>query len=179
MKKSIDIIKYFMRFPAKAAVLDNFKKTIDVSSGYSSLKSYVENLPAGILPDLTGFVWGIDNDVFANKLKNNSGYLMLVEVEQIDSSPDKMKVNAKNINMGVSISHLFDSKNTDLVDQQLIMDTCEDLMLQLIQQIELEDSTKCFSSRIMNAGYRLFPIEPTLFFGRIGWVLRFTKEYDE
>ena len=177
----INLFKYFAQFPLKDAVLKLFtREATEKLPGYDDLKQYVEDLPAGLIPDLTGFVMSTDEDDIKELVKGQKGYFMLLEYFQFNTTPPDNARNRKTkFSLAISILHDHNKSNTDIIDEALIMDQCLNYTIQLKDLILEDDSELCSWLRYMDSGITITPVEPRFAWQNIGWVLAFEKNIDE
>jgi hypothetical protein len=174
-----DIIKYFAKFPDKAGVLKNFSRTTEMYSGYDSLRQYITDLPAGLLPDIKDFIFSTDETVVVERIRVIKSYFMLLEYGNIGtSSPDKAKTRETGINLAITIGYPHNGKNQDIVEESLIMDSCLDMIIIVANKMIEDNKELCPNLHYAQATINISPVEPVLLYQNMGWTLSFQKQHN-
>ena len=177
----LNVFKYFAKFPDKQGVLDRFHKVAtERVAGYDDLKTYVTNLPAGLMKDnIKHFFFGLDDESLENAIKNKvDSYFLLVEHGQITTSdPDRANTRKTEHHLAVTIGHKVNTKNLDFIERAIIEDNCLDLIIQLARLIEEDDDSEavCGNQEFIDSSLVFAPVEPTLLYGCFGYVMSFKK----
>jgi hypothetical protein len=172
-----DIIKYFAKFPDKAGVLKNFARTVEKVDGYDEIKAYVNALGDPLLPDIKGFVFGHDDTIVTERIRNMKDYFMFIEYGMIKAAqPDKIMVRYTDIALALTIAIPFNDSGRDPVEQIIISDNCLTMVQSVLDTINADDSAICPIHRYLESRLDITPIIPELFYGNIGWVVTFNSQ---
>ena len=170
-----DIVKYFAKFPAKAGVLKNF----DISEGdadYEALRTYCTALPDALLPEIEHFIFGTDEATLETIINNIDGYFMLVIYEVVRSTaPDATRNRKTSQRWSIIIGYPSNTKNTDSIQEVLIMDKCFELTHKLLKFIELDDAEICGNLRFLDSDINISPLPKWLIYNCHAWELSFQK----
>lgn len=176
-----DLVKYAMKFPPKAAVLDFFKRSDGVSkiTGYDSLKTYANTLPdAGLIPGFTGWVVAGSNDNrLSNHIKALNGHFMMVEYGIIRGSGPG-RGGQRGISFGATFFSAYIGSNNrgmDALEEALVMDKCLEYASLMVKQMEEDNAEICDGERFNTGSFSAAPIEPMLLYDAIGWQLSFNR----
>jgi len=172
-----DLIKYFSKFVSKTVLMKNFKIETDKFDGYTELKAFFDTLPAiGIVPELTDFIFTLNETKLAERVKTISGYFLLIEYSVVTiSAPDNLQNRSSRFNLAVIIGHHYDSKGLDSIAELLIMDKCYAICQTILRQMKVDDSNSCGINRLLDGSIKLAPFEPQLLYESIGWEFSFQK----
>lgn len=175
MTSILDIIKYLAKFPSKTGTLKNFSRTTEKVTGYNDLKDYMTNLStSGLISGLDDYVWGTDEKIVVERIRNLKNYFMFVEYGKIDvSANDKNRIRDYGFNIGITIAHPFNDNNRDTAEELLVSQQCLTMLQNMVETIEADDLNKCTPTRLLEGSYIIAPVEPMLFYQNIGWVLSF------
>jgi hypothetical protein len=176
----INIIKYFAKYPLKAGVIKNFKRTDNKVTGYTDLLAYFTALdPHSLLPDITDYVISSDESELADKIKNIDGWFLMVEPGGISGGElNNARVRDSKYIIQVTIGHHKDERSSDDIVSALISDKGLSLANQLITYLKADDKDLCPYSRWCDNPFQLDPIEPYLLYQSIGWQLTLTRTYN-
>lgn len=178
MTPLLDLLKYFAKYPTKAAVLANFArtKTAEAIPGYTDLQVYLDALPAALMPEITSFVFSSDEKRVSEKLRNIAGYFMLFEYGPIAiSPPDSTRNRDQDWNLAITFGYPQNKAGNDLMSEALIMDKLYSLAFQLKTQMELDNKDLCASTRFAESSINILATEPMLLYENYGVVVSFTK----
>lgn len=175
----IDLIKYFSQFPEKESVLKLFTRGDEKLSGYDDLRTYVQNLPAGLVPDLTSFVVSTDEKVLKEAIQSQKGYIMLLEYFNFNTTaPNRQGTRETTFSLSVSILHNYDNSGTDVIEEALIMNQCLNYILDIKKFILEDDVELCAWLRYLDSGITITPVEPYFAWQNMGWSMTFEKQID-
>lgn len=172
----IDIIKYFAKFPSRANI-DNWFASPDAAiPGYSDLQDYINALPDPLIPDITDFIVGMDEEKIANRIRSIDGFFMYVEYGNIRASQlDNYRKRSTDFNLAVIIACHYNSRNIDNMAEALVMDNALTYMMQLAEQMKTDDALVCGNKRLLDGPLTFTPIPPFLLYQSYGWELSFSK----
>jgi len=165
------VILYFGKYLGMEYVLKNFKRgTSGVS--YNALKAQVELLPAiGLIPELKEYIFGIDEDVLADRLAAAKGFMLFVEFGTIngrETQPGMVVESA--MQLAISIGYNGDNKGRDEVELMLIRGECLRMLNVLLAQMLADRKAKnCDMLRGFEIPKQIFPIPQKALFGVVGY----------
>ncbi|MDA3912286.1 MAG: hypothetical protein PF448_13110 [Bacteroidales bacterium] len=172
----VELLKYFCKFPNRDGVLKNFARSSEKVNGYNDLKTYIQELPAAIMPEIKDFIFTSDSDVLKDRVRTASDYFMLLEYGQIvQSGQNKMKVRETEWLVSLTIAHQANGRNHDGFEEALLSNQALNIVRDLIQRIDADDSNTCASGRLLDKPISISPVEPYLLYNSYGWVLTFKK----
>lgn len=181
MNSLLDLLKYFAKYPDKAAVLENFARVKSAGSivGYSDLKAAIEALPdVSVMPNIKSFVFSSDEQKVDDKLRSIEGYFMLLEYGPISiSPPNTSRTRDREWSLAVTFGFPQDSSGNDLMSEALIMDQLYKYAFQLQSQLEADNITLelCEATRFAESSINILAVEPALLYQNYGVVVSFTK----
>lgn len=174
----IDLLKYFAKFPQRDAVLRHFARSTQKVDGYTDLKNYITGLPAALLPQITGFVTGTNDEWLFRQLKQMSSYWMLLEFGRMPMSQNKFGVLEGTLDVHVTIGVPLSGENTDMYEETLLQQATLDLHNSIITQMRTDDAEGCLFGRMLEEDYELKPIEPKIMAGSVGWIASYKRKID-
>jgi len=176
MSPLLDILKYFAKFPNKAAVLENFTQANNPIIGYTELKDYIESLPDPLMPELTGFHFSSDEKTIREKLGGIQDYFMLLEYGPIAiTPPDTIGSRDQDWSLSVIFGYPQNKAGDDVISESIIMDKLYDLAFRLKNQMILDNKAICPLKRFAQSSINIMPAEPFHFYNNLGVIISFTK----
>ena len=172
----LDAIKYFAKFPARAGVEKCFSSPDAAIPGYSDLQTYISSLPDPLMPDIGDFIFGMDEEKIAERIRNIEGYFMYVEYATIKgSSLDQFRKRSTDFNLAIIIGCHYNKRNIDNMGEALVMDKALTYIMQLSEYMKLDDALVCGNKRMLDGPLNIAPIPPFLLYQSYGWELSFSK----
>lgn len=169
-----DIIKYFAKFPD--GILKNFSRTTSQETGYDTLKAYFQGITSPAIPEIKDFVFGTDETIVTNRLRNMKDFFLFVEYGRISISvPDKVRVRNGSLYLAFTVAKPFNNAGRDPAEELIISDQCLDLVIQILQAIETDDDAACVRGRYIDSAIDITPVVPEMFYQNIGWVVTFSR----
>lgn len=172
----IEAIKYFAKFPDKAGVLENFKRTASGFDGYTELRNYINSLPDPLMPEIKDFVVGMNEEDVAKRIRSIDNYFIFLEYGPITATaPDRVRLRSVSFNLAINVCYHWNGRNIDSMEEAIIMDTCLAKAFAIAKQMIEDDALPCAETRYAEASINLAPIEPAFLYQSIGWSLSFKK----
>ncbi|MBV5334181.1 MAG: hypothetical protein JZU49_00055 [Sulfuricurvum sp.] len=172
----IDVVKYFAKFPNRAGVLKNFKRSSATSEEYSELKEYITALPDPLMPDITELIVSTNEKEVSDRIRNIDNYFMFLEYGQLQGDfPDRMRIRKVSFNLAVYVCYHDNGRGIDSMEEAIIMDNCLQKVFQLAKLMIASDNEILIHSRFAESVLNFSPVEPSLMYGSIGWGLTFKK----
>ena len=171
-----DVIKYFAKFPDKNGVLENFKQFSSPFDGYTDLKNHITGLPDPLLPEIKDFVIGTDETKVSERIRNIDNYFLFLEYGPLNvQSPDKVRIRDIRFNLAVHVCYHSNRRNTDPMEEAVIMDNCLAKAFAIAKQMISDDNIICPHERYVESAISFAPVEPAFMYQSIGWSLSFKK----
>jgi hypothetical protein len=174
----LDLVKYFAKFPERDAVLSRFARDAEKYSGYDTLKSDITAMPSALLPEITGFVTGTNDEWLYNQLQSFDSYWMLLEFGRMPMRKNNSGVRVGTMDVHLTIGFPVSGLNIDMYEEAIIHQHTLDLMNQVIAQMRNDDAENCYFGRLLEEDYELMPIEPVVMAGSVGWSVSFKRKID-
>lgn len=172
----IDVVKYFAKFPNRAGVLKNFKRSAATSEEYSELKEYITALPDPLMPDISELIVSTNEKEVSERIRNIDNYFMFLEYGQLQGDfPDRMRIRKVSFNLAVYVCYHDNGRGIDSMEEAIIMDNCLQKVFQLAKLMIADDNEILIHSRFAESVLNFSPVEPSLMYGSIGWGLTFKK----
>lgn len=171
-----NIIKYFGKFPDKAGVLKCFNRDPEKYPGYDDLKDYFTNLPAGLIPDISDFVFGSDMNVIANRIQGFKDFFLFVEYGEINATaPDNFQNRKTDLLLAITIAHQNNINDLDNIEDIMLTDQCLDLLLQIKNIMLDDDSETCIFEDLLQSDIKIQQLDPVRFYNNLGYVMSIRK----
>lgn len=171
----IEVIKYFAKFPDKLGVLENFK-TVSADPKYTGLKNHITALPDPLLPEIKDFVIGADETKVSERIRNIENYFLFLEYGPINANPpDKVRIRDIRFNLAVHVCYHSNRRNTDPMEEAVIMDNCLEKAFFIAKQMIADDNLIIPHARFVESAISFAPVEPAFLYQSIGWSLSFKK----
>lgn len=167
-----DTFLYFAKYPEHGGVMKNFNRDTSVLDGYSSFKTDASNIPVkSIIPDITDYVFGIDETTVIKKIKEIAGEYMFLDYGNIPMSHDGIRENTEFL-IALHVARPMNVKGLDFAEEIVLADE----MLEHIKTIR--DHMKDDQRNNPFVKHLSHPHEITPFFARelsnsVGWTLLF------
>lgn len=167
---------YFAKF-VKSAVREKaiIKKSNSIHPDYESFIAKLRAIPeSAAITKINDFIFSLNAKYVSNAVKSSTGYLMFVEYGNVDI--EKVSRNDKSeMILAISIAHELPVSNSDMVEDNLISQTCFDILKHVldIMYLDYEDPDKCQENELIIYPAELYPIMPDDFFNRGGWTAMF------
>lgn len=174
----VDLIKYFFPIVNRDVALKCFKR-LEATTPYMELKEFAETLPKeGLLPDITDMVIaGHDEENLSKNINSIDGYFLMIEYGILKgSAPNSAHVRDIEFSMTLFIGHKSNSSNLDAIQELLIMENCNNKIIEIIKKME-KDNKDLHPGLLFNeSSFNVLPINPYGLFGATGWQLSFSKK---
>lgn len=171
----LDVIKYFAKFPDRAGVLENFRRSAG-STEYNELKQYITDLPDPLMPLLKDFVVSIQEEEVAERIKSIDDYFLFLEYgPMIAGAPDIVRLRPIDFSLSVHICYHGNQRNMDWMEEAIVMDNCLAMAFQMAKQMIADDKLICPQNRFVESSINFAPIEPAFLYQSIGWSVSFKK----
>lgn len=170
----LDIFKYFARFPQKENVLKVFTNGKSSLSGYALLKEYVTSMTDhSRINNLTGFIFGSDQDSIKMQIDKINGYLLFVEYGEINAGTDQRNSIKNNWKMAFTI---MGKQSTDADPVEVAIHAEETLSIaRSILSMMIVDQSECSWLKELSKSYYLAPFDHKGWFCH-GWSVVFERE---
>ena len=171
-------ILYFAKFPAKAGVLENFKRTENVDPEYTALKTQVEALPdTSIIPEIEDYLFSVHEEVIENRIRNIKKYFLLFQYGIIRSpAHDRAGIRKTTLASSLIVARKISLKATDVADESIYLEKTLQYIVQIANQMRDDNKTLfCAPERFAESNIDIAPVEPGLLYGCIGWVMTFNR----
>lgn len=175
MKSLIDVVTYFAKFPAREAVMENFKATTDLTTGYQSLKTTLQNLPAPVIPAISTFLVSSSEEVIQTRLKNMKGFFLMLEYGNLEYNESQRDHRTGNFSLSLTIGHSFSKANSDMMHEGLLMQQCLDYLMLIAETMENDQFELCSQQQLMEGVINISPADPIMLYSNVGWVMSFKK----
>lgn len=165
-----DIFVYFSRYMTRETVNAVFTKAHG-DTAYESLRDSAMAAAEGRFPEITDYVFGVQEDSVSRRISQVKGIYLFVDYGGITSSEDLRLVKSDELSLAVTVARPVSSSAMDMADELVL----SDLLLRIITAIRDDmrsDDSDSFIRRL------LFPNDITPFFARelsnsYGWTLMF------
>ncbi len=173
----IDLITYFGKFPTREAVLNLFNRGASTFSGYAPLKEEIEALdPHSLLPDITGFVMGVNEAVIEKKIEDFSGIYLFVDYGEINIDRDELMRENGTFHLAVTVACPFKPDEQDTIESMLLAQQTLNLIRTIRDQMKADQ--KCGVPWLKDL---TFPQDISPWYSRVlnnstGWTMLFQKK---
>ena len=167
---------YFAKF-VSVAVREKaiIKKGSSIHTDYAAFTAKLKAIPEtdsfSIIKD---FIFSLNPKYVSNAVKNSTGYLMFVEYGNINIDKESRNDKSEMV-LAISIAHEITVSNADMVEDNLITQTCFDILKSILDKMyeDYENPDKCQENELVIYPVELYPILPEEFFDRGGWTAMF------
>lgn len=174
----LDLITYFAKFPAREAVTKHFNRDTEKYTGYDSLKSTLQEQDGELLPQITGFFAGMNDEWLIENIRNSDGYWMMVEYGNMPVRKNKNYVIEGELSVQLTIGYHTASSNIDMFEELIIANEALDMINSVIETMRNDDAEGCLFGRVLEKEYTLTPLEPNVMDGSMGWFATFKQIID-
>jgi hypothetical protein len=167
---------YFAKF-VSSAVRDKaiIKKSASIHADYAAFTAKLKAIPeTDAIPQIKDFIFSLNAKYVSNIVKNSTGYLMFVEYGNIDIDKESRNDKSEMV-LAISIAHEAPVSNADMVEDNLIAQTCFDILKSIMDKMyeDYESIDNCQENELIIYPAELYPIMPEEFFDRGGWTAMF------
>lgn len=165
-----DIFVYFARYVTPDVVERFFTKTSG-DEDYARLRSSAMSAAQGRFPQLTDYIFGVQEDSVSRRISQVKGVYLFVDYGNISSMEDARNVRSDEFSLAVTVARPMSSTALDMADELLVSDRLLRVITAIREDMRSDDSDS-FIRRM------LFPNDITPFFARelsnsYGWTLMF------
>lgn len=165
-----DIFTYFARY-VTPDVADRFFTKSAGEQEYTMLRDEARAAACGTFPELTDYIFGVQEDSVARRIGQVKGIYLFVDYGNITSTEDIRKVKSDEFSLAVTVARPVSSKAMDMADELLVSDRLLQIIASIREDMRSDDSEP-YIRRM------LFPNDITPFFARelsnsYGWTLMF------
>lgn len=171
---TLDLYKYFSKFVPAEVLQKSFVQSENSRlPGYAEITAEVLNYSASRKPEIDTFVVSINEKFVSDKMKNSKEFILFVEYGKISYTPDVDKGVAEHI--AITVAHNISDKNTDNLNELLIMNRCFDILKDIIDTMHAEQSELefCSGQQLVTYPVEFSVVEPEMFYGCGGWAAIF------
>lgn len=123
----LDVLLTAARFPSRNGVLKSFKLGVYPDVKYKQMLDDINALPEPIIPQITDFVFGVDEEVVKKAVSNISGYFLFVDFGEIQSSTDANNRITDSFSISMTVAKRYDENSMDQISTAIIFDNCLDM----------------------------------------------------
>lgn len=165
-----DIFVYFARYMNRDVVSALFTKAHG-DEAYDNLRDEALSAATGRFPDITDYVFGVQEDSVSRRISQVKGIYLFVDYGGITSSEDLRRVKSDELSLAVTVARPVSSAAMDMADELVLSDRLLRIIAAIRDDMRFDDSDS-FICRM------LFPNDITPFYARelsnsYGWTLMF------
>ena len=165
-----DTFKYFAKYPSLEAVEKFFNRGTH-SAEYQQLYDTVLPLTTGLYPDITDYIFGVNEDSVKKRIASVRNIYLFVDYGNITSVTDNRDVKRDEFNLAITIAKPTATSSFDQAEELLISDKLLQMVCSIRRDMR-EDRENAYVKRLV------FPNEISPFFARelsnsYGWTLMF------
>lgn len=165
-----DIFTYFARY-VTPDVVDRFFTRSAGELPYTSLRDEARAAARGTFPELTDYIFGVQEDSVSRRISQVKGVYLFVDYGNISSIEDVRSVRSDEFSLAVTVARPMSTTAMDMADELLVSDRLLQIIASIREDMRSDDSEP-YIRRM------LFPNDITPFFARelsnsYGWTLMF------
>lgn len=166
-----EIFLYFAKYIHTSVMERIFTKAAADGSPYRLLREKAMATAEGIFPEITDYIFGVDEETVRQRISYVRGTYMFVDYGNISSSEDSRSVKSDEFNLAVTIARPRSSASVDMAEEILLADSLLQIVAAIRNDMRRDDSDS-FVQRLM------FPHDIIPFFAAelsnsSGWTLMF------
>jgi hypothetical protein len=170
----LDILKYFAKYPTRAAVIAAFSNGRSDFSTYATLMAYINNMSDhSRLPDVKGFVFGENYDAVKAHIHQLTEIYLYVDYGELNSSRDAKNAIHDVFKMGATIAMKIPN-NYDQIECALASEQCLTIIRDMVRLI-LADQKEIPWLKEIGTDYTIVPFDAKEF-SSYGWTLLFERK---
>ncbi len=171
------LFKYFAKFVPKSVLQDMFK--LPATSKEEGYDEFVTELMSDSdekrLDDISIFVLSANSKYVSDQVKSkNDKIILFVEYGSENYNPNATKGIKERL--AITVCREFNISNNDNLNEMLIMNQCYNLLTNIINQINKDQSQLEACGARIKFPVELIPVDPASFFDNCGWTAIFENE---
>ncbi len=124
-----DIFMFFARFPQRDGVLQMFTNGRSDLPEYEQWIQLVQDLPdVPLSPEIKNYVFGVDRDTVASRIKAFSDCFLFVDYGQIENELDRLNNRRESFLIAFTVAYPSSDSNNDLVERAIKADRALSLL---------------------------------------------------
>lgn len=170
----LDILTTAARFPHRDGVLKAFNLGAYDDAKYQQMIDQLTALPPSIIPEISNFVFGVDEEVVKKVISDFPGYYLFVDFGNIDSSVDSNNRINDSFNLSFTVAKRVAENSVDQIATAIVFDNCLQMAATIKRTLIKEKKAHPWLTDIDgNSSFSPFVAREL---GSIGWSLMFNRQ---
>lgn len=178
MDSIIQLFRYFSNYVPKSVLNKMFRQpSHSREHGYTEFKAEVLNTDNDkVVIGIGTFVCSANRKYVSDSIRNSKGIILFVEYGSVAFDPEA--TDGVKQQLAVTVCREYNAANNDNLNEALIMNECYNILSQILQQMEIDQSNGdvCNIGNLIKFPAEILPIDSETFFDRSGWTALFDNQ---